>query len=132
MLGVLLDSATPPPENFYPSTTFAQWAEEDERSGKKRSRLHPPWRKERMYTTTNTTIDVKRQLPEEGEKWLLVISHTKEVVEGRFDVGAEVWDAQGCLIATAYGLWELTELSKPRGGGSSTKGKEHGAKLGKL
>lgn len=132
MLGILLDSATPPPENFYPSMTFAQRAEEDTRLGKKQSRIHPPWRDKRTYTTTNTTIDVKRQLPEEGEKWLMLISRTKEVVDGRFDVGAEVWDAQGRLIATAYSLWEMIELPNAPGGGSSGKRKGQGAKLARL
>lgn len=112
--------------------TFAEYAQQSERSGIKSSWIHPPWREERLYSTLNTTVEVKKQLPEEGEKWLMLTSQTKEVVEGRFDVGAEVWDSKGRLVATASSLWRMFDLSRVGKKSSSGKGKEGVVKRGKL
>lgn len=64
------------------------------------------------YTTVNMTMDIKRNLPKEGVKWLFVRMKTTDVVEGRCDVHGQVRDEYGNLIALVQYLWFIMDASE--------------------
>ncbi|KAF7189005.1 hypothetical protein HII31_09669 [Pseudocercospora fuligena] len=114
-LGIVFDSSVPPLENWYGTQEGAQnyitmpsAVARNEKEGKS-SYDHPPWDTRRFYPTVSMTIEVKRQLPAEGEKWLCLRQNTKECVEGRFDMDATVWDVEGKLIAVSQSFWYVVE-----------------------
>ncbi|SMY22305.1 unnamed protein product [Zymoseptoria tritici ST99CH_1A5] len=115
-LGILLDSSVPPMENFYddaPHNYFNGAKRAMQLEAENRSLYdHPPWLVPRMYPTVNMSVQIKRQLPEEGEKWLSLRWHTKECLHGRFDVDIEVWDVKNNLIATGFSIWTIADNSR--------------------
>lgn len=131
MLGLVMDHAVPPIENFYthnaPHNNFNMplRAVENETRGLS-SYDHPAWASPRYYPTVSMTIEVKRPLAPEGVKWLMLRWHTRECVDGRFDIEAEVWDPEGRLVATAVSLWYVIDVAdagvgQQGGAGSSRK-----------
>jgi acyl-CoA thioesterase len=84
----------------------ALWAEEGMPS------VHPEWSAPRFYMTINMGIEVKKNLPEEGVKWLFTRFRVKGVRDGRFDVGCEIWDREGELVAVSQQLWMVVEVDK--------------------
>jgi hypothetical protein len=115
MLGLVIDHCVPPPENFFPDSPMsaqnmadrsALWAEEGMPS------VHPEWSAPRFYMTINMGIEVKKNLPEEGVKWLFTRFRVKGVRDGRFDVGCEIWDQEGELVAVSQQLWMVVEVDK--------------------
>ena len=51
------------------------------------------------YPTLVLNLDSKRALPDEGVEWLFVRIRAKAIVNGRFDLSVEVFDAEGGLVA---------------------------------
>ena len=114
MLGPVFDHVMPPCENYFPDTAHSVFAMsaravQNECEGKSpdNNRLFsaPRW-----YPTVNMRIDVKRQLPPAGFKWLYVRMFTRDVREGRFD-STEIWDSDYNLIASAQGLSYAFDIS---------------------
>ncbi|USW52892.1 Putative HotDog domain superfamily, acyl-CoA thioesterase, double hotdog domain-containing protein [Septoria linicola] len=119
MLGLIMDHSVPPIENFFPDAPHNSYSMPARSASNEAAGLtsydHPPWSSPRYYPTISMTIDIKRQLPPEGEKWLLLRWHTKSCVDGRFDVEAEVWDQEGRLVALGQSLWYVIDVSVAEG-----------------
>ncbi|GIZ45733.1 hypothetical protein CKM354_000888700 [Cercospora kikuchii] len=121
MLGLLMDHSVPPLENFFPDAPHNAFsmpvrALRNEKDGLT-SYDHPPWSSPRYYPTVSMTIEVKRQLPAEGVKWLCLRWAIKECVDGRFDIEAEIWDPEGNLVALGQSLWFVVDLRALQGTG---------------
>jgi hypothetical protein len=99
----------PPIENFFEGAphnyfTGAERAARLEAEGRS-SFENPPWQAPRAYPTVNMSVQIKRQLPAEGEKWLGLRWFTKECVDGRFDCDIEVWDVKVCSLNGVAPEW---------------------------
>ncbi|KAM3417142.1 hypothetical protein BST61_g8717 [Cercospora zeina] len=121
MLGLLMDHSVPPLENFFPEAPHNSFsmpirALQNEKEGLS-TYDHPFWSSPRYYPTVSMTIDVKRQLPAEGVKWLFLRWAMKECVDGRFDIEAEIWDPEGDLVALGQSLWFVVDLRALQGTG---------------
>jgi hypothetical protein len=113
MLGLVIDHCVPPPENFFPDSPHsaqatadrsARWAKEGPPA------VHPEWAAPRFYPTINMGIEVKKNLPEKGVKWLFTRFRMKGLRDGRFDLGCEVWDEEGELVAVSSQVWMVVEV----------------------
>lgn len=54
------------------------------------------------YPTLAMNLEVKKALPEEGERWLFVRTSAKQIYNGRFDVEVIVFDRTGDLVALSH------------------------------
>ncbi|KAL7914222.1 thioesterase-like superfamily domain-containing protein [Trichoderma velutinum] len=54
------------------------------------------------YPTLAMNLEVKKALPAEGERWLLVRTSAKQIYNGRFDVEVIVLDRAGDLVALSH------------------------------
>ena len=115
MLGLLIDHCIPPLENFFPDNPMSaqnsadrsvQWAKEG------MPKEHPEWSAPRFYMTLNMGIEVKKNLPVEGVKWLFTRFRVKGVRDGRFDLGCEIWDEDGELVAVSQQAWVVVEVDR--------------------
>ena len=73
---------------------------------------HPEWAAPRFYMTVNMGIEVKKNLPAEGVKWLFTRFRMKGVRDGRFDLGCEIWDGEGELVAVSQQVWMVVEVDR--------------------
>lgn len=71
---------------------------------------HPEWAAPRFYPTINLGVEVKKNLPAEGVKWLFTRFRMKGLRDGRFDLGCEVWDEGGELVAVSQQVWMVVEV----------------------
>lgn len=113
MLGLLIDHCVPPPENFFPESPHGAQASADRSAEWARDGMpsvHPEWAAPRFYMTVNMGIEVKKNLPEEGVKWLFTRFRMKGVRDGRFDLGCEIWDGEGELVAVSQQAWVVVEV----------------------
>jgi len=121
MLGLVIDHCVPPPENFFPDSPHSAQATADRSAMWAKDgppQKHPEWAAPRFYPTINMGIEVKKNLPEEGVKWLFTRFRMKGLRDGRFDLGCEVWDEEGELIAVSSQVWMVVEV-KGKGKGST-------------
>lgn len=146
MLPIACDMYVPALENFYEGSdrsiqAFARQSVEFAAAVKRRDereegadgtepvhRASEEWKPPRWYTTVNMSVDVKRALPEEGVDWLFTRMKTNEVVDGRLDVQAMIFDEQGRLVALASYVWVVVETeglaagrAKKEGGAGKSK-----------
>lgn len=75
------------------------------------------------------TIDVKRNLPEEGVSWLFTRMKMTEIIDGRCDVHGQIWDQYGNLIALAQYLWFVEEASRSTLTRAAKEGASKGSKM---
>ena len=106
MLGCIADSWHRMPENHLPKSTWsnaqivsranqsAHGLVEDTDIGRR-----PPsyW-----YPTLSMTLEIKKQLPPEGVKWLFVRAQAKEVKNGRMDAEVMIFDQYMALVALSH------------------------------
>lgn len=126
MLGLVIDHCVPPPENFFPDSPLSAQATADrsDRWAKEGPpKVHPEWAVPRFYPTINMGIEVKKNLPEEGVKWLFTRFRMKGLRDGRFDLGCEVWDEGGELVAVSSQVWMVVELQGKGKGKTGPSGK---------
>lgn len=117
MLGLVVDHCVPPPENFFPDSPMRAQATADrsERWVKEGPpRVHPEWPVPRFYPTINLGIEVKKNLAEAGVKWLFTRFRMKGLRDGRFDLGCEVWDEEGDLVAVSQQVWMVVEVDREK------------------
>lgn len=65
----------------------------------------------------------------QGEKWLALRWHTKELVNGRWDLDIEVWDVKGRLIANGSALFLLVDISRMAAHGMNKQQQSKKAKM---
>lgn len=115
MLGLVIDHCVPPPENFFPNSPHSaqatadrsvRWAKEGP------PKVHSEWAAPRIYSTISVGIEVKKNLPAEGVRWLFTRFRMRGVRDGRFDLGCEVWDEGGELVAVSEQVWMVVELDE--------------------
>jgi hypothetical protein len=130
-LSVACDFFVPAAENFLGRHRsvqgYADQAMEMEKTGSSTQSLD--WSLPRWYTTLNMSIEVKRELPAEGTKWLFQRMRTKEVKDGLLDVSGELFDENGSLIALTQQLWMVIDTSKASGSGATRKGGDGHSKM---
>lgn len=68
-------------------------------------------------------LEVKKALPMEGVKWLFTRFRVKGVRDGRFDLGCEVWDGDGELVAVSQQVWMVVEVDREKGRKMGPSGK---------
>lgn len=113
MLGLVIDHCVPPPENFFPNSPHTAQATADRSVMWARDGMpeqHPEWAAPRFYPTINIGVEVKKNLPAEGVKWLFTRFRMKGLRDGRFDLGCEVWDEGGELVAVSQQVWMVVEV----------------------
>ena len=64
------------------------------------------------YPTLSLSLDVKKLLPPEGVEWLYVRVHAKAILNGRFDLNVEVFDADGGLVALSNHATLVMDVSR--------------------
>jgi hypothetical protein len=64
------------------------------------------------YPTLLLNMDVKKALPEQGVKWLMVRLQTKQIKNGRFDLEIVVLDAEGDLVALSQHVCLAVDSSR--------------------
>ncbi|KAM0259369.1 hypothetical protein ACHAQJ_003401 [Trichoderma viride] len=64
------------------------------------------------YPTLAMNLDVKKRLPDEGEKWLFVRSTAKQIYNGRFDIEIIVLDRAGDLVALSHHVAMMVNFEK--------------------
>lgn len=117
MLGLVIDHCVPPVENFFPDSPHSAQATADRSAVWAREgppEKHPEWSVPRFYPTLNMGLEVKKALPEEGVKWLFTRFRVKGVRDGRFDLGVEVWDEEGELVAVSQQVWMVVEVDREK------------------
>jgi len=115
MLGLLIDHCVPPPENFFPDSPMSAQASADRSvkwAAEGMPKEHPEWSAPRFYMTVNMGIEVKKNLPAEGVKWLFTRFRVKGVRDGRVDLGCEIWDGEGELVAVSQQVWMVVEVDR--------------------
>lgn len=117
MLGLVIDHCVPPLENFFADSPHSAQATADRSVRWARDGppdMHPEWSVPRVYPTINMGIEVKKNLPAEGVKWLFTRFRMKGLSDGRFDLGCEVWDEQGELVAVSQQVWMVVEMDREK------------------
>lgn len=117
MLGLVIDHCVPPLENFFADSPHSAQATADRSARWARDGppdVHPEWSVPRVYPTINMGIEVKKNLPAEGVKWLFTRFRMKGLSDGRFDLGCEVWDEQGELVAVSQQVWMVVEVDREK------------------
>jgi hypothetical protein len=64
------------------------------------------------YPTLVMNLDVKKRLPEEGEKWLHLRSLSKKTINGRSDVEIIVTDRSGDIVALSHHVAMVVNFEK--------------------
>ncbi|KAL7941178.1 thioesterase-like superfamily domain-containing protein [Trichoderma barbatum] len=64
------------------------------------------------YPTLAMNLEVKKALPEEGVRWLLLRTSAKQVYNGRFDVEIIVLDTAGDLVALSHHVAMVVNFAK--------------------
>ncbi|KAL7954982.1 thioesterase-like superfamily domain-containing protein [Trichoderma compactum] len=64
------------------------------------------------YPTLAMNLEVKKALPAEGERWLLVRTSVKQIYNGRFDVEVIVLDRAGDLVALSHQVAMVVNSAK--------------------
>ncbi|KAH6609931.1 thioesterase family [Trichoderma cornu-damae] len=64
------------------------------------------------YPTLAMNLDVKKALPEEGERWLFLRSSAKQISKGRFDVEVIMFDGAGDLVALSHHVAMVVSAEK--------------------
>ncbi|KAJ2977406.1 hypothetical protein NQ176_g4391 [Zarea fungicola] len=64
------------------------------------------------YPTLNIHMDFKKNLPEEGVKWLRLRTTVKSVRDGRFDCDVDVFDVVGDMVAQARHMAMIVDVSR--------------------
>jgi hypothetical protein len=64
------------------------------------------------YPTLLLNIDIKKALPPEGVKWLVVRVQIKKVKNGRIDLDVHVYDEEGDLVALSHHVGFIMSASR--------------------
>jgi hypothetical protein len=126
MLGLVIDHCVPPPENFFPDSPHSAQATADRSvlwAAEGAPEKHTEWAVPRFYPTVNMGIEVKKNLPESGVEWLFTRFRMRGLRDGRFDLGCEVWDAEGELVAVSSQVWMVVEVEGKSKGKTGPSGK---------
>lgn len=75
------------------------------------------------YPTLTMTLDVRRELPEEGVNWLRLRVTAKEVRNGRYDAEVVMFDEAGDLVALSNHVSMAIDIERNYAERNSTKGK---------
>jgi hypothetical protein len=69
--------------------------------------LGPFW-----YPTLLLNLDIKKDLPPEGVKWLAVRVQMKKIKNGRMDLDVHVLDAEGEVVALSHHVGLVVDASR--------------------
>lgn len=64
------------------------------------------------YPTLVMNLDVKKKLPEGGEKWLLIRCFAKQILNGRSDIEIIVCDRAGDIVALSHHVAMIVNFEK--------------------
>lgn len=64
------------------------------------------------YPTLVMNLDVKKALPKEGEKWLLIRCYAKQILNGRSDVEIVIYDRAGDIVALSHHVAMIVNFEK--------------------
>ena len=111
-LGIVADLWAPFLENYNPISTLKhsklniiarQRNEAPDRTNEISDILQrEDWSLPFILTTVSMHLEVKRQLPSTGMKWLFVRAHAKAIEESRLDVGVLIMNEEMDLVALSY------------------------------
>lgn len=64
------------------------------------------------YPTLVMNLEVKKRLPEEGEKWLFIRSYAKKTQNGRSDIEIILFDRSGNVVALSHHVAMIVSFEK--------------------
>lgn len=102
-LGFLIDATA----SFVVELQRPRTADEPPSAGGKFTQKAAFW-----YPTLVMNLDVKKRLPEDGEKWLFLRSYAKQILNGRSDIEIIVCDGAGDIVALSHHVAMIVNFEK--------------------
>ena len=72
-------------------------------------------RTELWFPTVSLELEAKAALPEEGVEWLAMRVTSKQIRDGKFDLGITIRDAGGQLVALSHHVAMIVSIERNKG-----------------